>query len=176
MAFLTRLQRSAHASWEAVIPGCLHQHAPGVAVACLRNCPLAALGATGVLRGHQSQETHQFARSGKAVKVANLRHQRHRGDQIDAPGARNCVSPGATGISRRASSHSTKSVWRSPVSSRPSSGTLHAKSNRSRKSQPHCDPLQAGGHRAPAIFITIESTTHGSRDARAPIEGNPRNA
>src|ERR1700684_1792384 len=62
LSFLTDLQASADSGREAIIPGCFHQHASHVAVACFGDRPLAARRAAGVLRGHQSQETHQLPR------------------------------------------------------------------------------------------------------------------
>jgi len=69
---------------EAVAPGRLHQHAPGVAVAGERDRALASAPARGVLARHQPEEGHQLLGRVEAADVAELCQQYDGGEFVDA--------------------------------------------------------------------------------------------
>src|SRR5487761_1909228 len=82
--FLAPLSAIADACFEPVIPRRLGKQAPGMGVAGLGDTAPAKPIATGVLRGHQAQITHQLARVSKSTDVTNFGHQSDSTDHIDA--------------------------------------------------------------------------------------------
>src|SRR6266516_1702943 len=67
----------------AGVPGRFDQQPAGVAVADLGDRPLPALLAGGALRGDEPDEGHQLLGRLEAVEVADLGHERERGQRVD---------------------------------------------------------------------------------------------
>src|SRR5882724_13724137 len=84
LPLLANLESSSDLSFEAIIPGRLHQDTSSMFVTALGDLPLAAGVATGELRGHQSQVRHQCTRMSKAGQIAHLGDKNDRGNEVKA--------------------------------------------------------------------------------------------
>ena len=78
-------ERCAHPRLHPVVRGALHQDPPRVRVAALRDAALLLLSTGGVLRGRESQVTHQLPRVGESHEVTYFGHHHHGRDDLEAP-------------------------------------------------------------------------------------------
>src|SRR5271156_771446 len=84
LPLLANLETSSDLSFEAIIPGRLHQDTSSMFVAALGDLPLTAGVAAGELRGYQSQVRHQRTRMGKPGQIAHLGDKNDRGNEVKA--------------------------------------------------------------------------------------------